>query len=130
MFEGTIRENLIIGHRFQHRPLPKDTVLMDLFFDLKLEKPLEHPAEKISGGEKQRVALGRLMLLEPDVFLLDEPSSALDEQTELEIINLLAKKARSMGSTLIMATHSKATAKRFSDVIFDICAVNRNKAVL
>lgn len=89
MFQGTIRENLNMGLFFQNKTLASDIELSNLLKDLKLNKNLDEDTQKLSGGEKQRLALGRLLLLKPDVFLLDEPSSSLDKETENFIITML-----------------------------------------
>ena len=85
-----------------------------------LNKELNENAEKLSGGEKQRVALGRVILMEPEVLLLDEPSSALDEDTEHLIIESLVNYTKENNKTLIMVTHSKKIATHFSDHIIEI----------
>jgi len=87
---------------------------------VELNKNLNDDAEKLSGGEKQRLALGRVILMNPEVFLLDEPSSALDEETENLIIKKLTQYVKENGKTLIMVTHSKAIAKNFSDHIIEL----------
>lgn len=74
----------------------------------------------MSGGEKQKLALARALLLNPEVFLLDEPSSALDEDTEHFIINSLVEYTRKNNKTLIMVTHSKKIAQNFSDNIIEV----------
>jgi putative ABC transport system ATP-binding protein len=85
-----------------------------------LDKKLTDDAEKLSGGEKQRVALGRVIVLQPEVLLLDEPSSALDEDTEHIIIEALANYTKENNKTLIMVTHSKKIANSFSEYIIQI----------
>jgi putative ABC transport system ATP-binding protein len=66
------------------------------------------------------VALGRVILLQPEVLLLDEPSSALDENTEQIIISALVNYTKQNNKTLIMVTHSKKVANQFSDDIIEI----------
>lgn len=63
------------------------------------------PAE-LSGGEKQRVAIGRTLALKPDLLLMDEPSSALDAITKEHIQNLILKLYKSNPITMVIVTHS------------------------
>lgn len=120
MFEGSIRDNLIAGLRFQQREIPSDEVLYQVLEQVKLKKSLESSANTLSGGEKQRLALGRVLILNPDVYLLDEPSSALDDETEEIIIHMVTEHVRRENKTLVMATHSKAIAEKYSDTIIEI----------
>ena len=59
----------------------------------------------LSGGERQRVALAALCAMQPQVLLLDEPTSHLDPQGTRDILNIIAKLNREMGITVILATH-------------------------
>ncbi|MBM7540760.1 putative ABC transport system ATP-binding protein [Amphibacillus cookii] len=119
-FSGSIKDNLLIGLEFAERPLASDNELYELLKRVKLNKELDQDAAKLSGGEKQRVALARVVLMNPEVLLLDEPSSALDEDTEHIIIEELVNYTRKRGKTLIMATHSKKVASQFSDQMIEI----------
>ncbi|WHH61762.1 ABC transporter ATP-binding protein [Petroclostridium sp. X23] len=120
IFSGTVRDNLLIGLHFAEKPIVSDDLLLETLKMVHLMKPLDDEAEKLSGGEKQRLALGRVLLLNPDVFLLDEPSSALDEDTEHLIIDKMVAYAKKYNKTLIMVTHSKKIAQHFSDYIIEI----------
>lgn len=77
---------------------------------------LERRPEGLSGGERQRVALGRALAFEPAVLLLDEPLSALDEQTREEMHRVLTD-VRRLGVTTLHVTHSRSEAERLADVI-------------
>lgn len=120
IFDGDIRHNLLIGLRFADKKEAEDSKLKDVLKMVHLNKSLDEKAEKLSGGEKQRLALGRIMLLEPEVLLLDEPSSALDEETEQLIIEGIVDFAKRKGKTLIMVTHSKKVAGTYGDYIVEI----------
>jgi NitT/TauT family transport system ATP-binding protein len=65
----------------------------------------KYPAE-LSGGEKQRVAIGRTLAMKPDLLLMDEPSSALDAITKEHIQDLILKLYKSSPLTMVIVTHS------------------------
>lgn len=120
IYPGSIKDNLAIGLKFSEKPLVEDEKMLNVLKEVHLNKSLNDDAEKLSGGEKQRLALGRVILLEPDVFLLDEPSSALDEETEQIVIEKLSQYTKNEGKTLIMVTHSKRAAQSFADNIIEL----------
>lgn len=74
----------------------------------------------LSGGERQRVALGRALAFKPDTLLLDEPLSALDEDTRFRLEDLLRDVQREIGVTALHITHSPAEAQRMADLIIRI----------
>jgi putative ABC transport system ATP-binding protein len=115
IFPGTIRDNLLIGLRFAEKPAASDDKLLQILNMVHLNKKLDDESGLLSGGEKQRLALGRVILLDPEVFLLDEPSSSLDEETERFIIENLVAYAKETNKTLIMVTHSKKVAQTYSE---------------
>ncbi|RKD30035.1 ABC transporter ATP-binding protein [Thermohalobacter berrensis] len=120
IFNGSIKDNLLIGLKFAEKPIVSDNKLTEILEFINLNKKLNENAQKLSGGEKQRLALGRILLLNPEVFLLDEPSSALDDETEEIIIKKLVEYTKSNNKTLIMVTHSKKVAKDFGDNIIEV----------
>jgi putative ABC transport system ATP-binding protein len=120
IFKGTVRDNLLMGLNFSEKPAVSDEILKITLSTVKLNKDINDNADKLSGGEKQRLALGRILIMNPDVLLLDEPSSALDEDTENIIIEALVNFSRKNKKTLVMVTHSKSVAERFSDEIVTI----------
>jgi len=120
IFPGTVRDNLQAGLRFSEKPAASDPELYSTLRLVCLDKQLADNAETLSGGEKQRLALGRLLLLDPEVFLLDEPSSALDEETEILLIRTLLQNVRTAAKTVVMVTHSKTLAREHGDLIVEI----------
>lgn len=72
----------------------------------------------LSGGESQRVALGRAVAFHPRVLLLDEPLSALDDDTRQEMYALLRELQRRTQLTTLHITHSQAEAKELADQLF------------
>lgn len=71
--------------------------------------------EDLSGGEAQRVAIGRALLAAPKVLLLDEPFSHLDRDLRLELAASIGALLRSRGTTTLLVTHDEEEAARFAD---------------
>ena len=72
----------------------------------------------LSGGEAQRVALGRALAFRPAVLLMDEPLSALDEDTRTGMYGMLRSVQRQTGVTTLHVTHSRAEARALADRLF------------
>jgi ABC-type sugar transport system ATPase subunit len=81
---------------------------------------LDRRPEGLSGGEAQRVALGRALSFRPRVLLLDEPLSALDDETRQEMYALLRSVQRQTGVTALHVTHNISEAKALADRLFVI----------
>ena len=71
-----------------------------------LHKRLNHFPSELSGGEQQRVAVGRALVTEPDLILADEPTGSLDRETANDIFSLFTK-LRSKNRTILYATHNR-----------------------
>lgn len=70
------------------------------------EKRLAYPDE-LSGGEKQRVAIARSLMNDPQVILADEPTASLDTKRAHEVVSLIAKEVKSRGKAAVMVTHDE-----------------------
>ncbi len=81
---------------------------------------LERLPAGLSGGERQRVALGRALSFEPPVLCLDEPLSALDDQTRQEMLGLLAGLRSRSAITLLHITHNRSEAEQLADRILHL----------
>jgi ABC-type sugar transport system ATPase subunit len=79
---------------------------------------LDRGVVSLSGGEAQRVALGRALAHRPGVLLLDEPLSALDEETRSQMTDLLRSVQRNTGVTVLHVTHSAREADRLAQQLF------------
>ncbi|HCU88395.1 MAG TPA: ABC transporter ATP-binding protein [Gammaproteobacteria bacterium] len=84
-----------------------ETPALKILNDLGLENKAGSSVEDLSGGEQQRVAIGRALVHSPSLILADEPTGNLDIETGHEIIRLIDGLVRRNGQTLIMATHSQ-----------------------
>jgi iron complex transport system ATP-binding protein len=82
---------------------------------LHLESMALRPLSNLSGGELQKVIIGRALAQEPDLLVLDEPTSNLDLKNQMEIMNLLVAVARERSLSVIVAMHDMNTALRFAD---------------
>ncbi len=87
---------------------------------IQLNKELTADAMQLSGGEKQRIALARILLMRADVYLLDEPTSALDEATGKIVMKHFLEKAKQQDASVIMITHSKEVAHTFGEEIITL----------
>src|SRR5688500_11058676 len=85
---------------------------------LGLKGLLDRRPQGLSGGESQRVALGRALSFRPAVLLLDEPLSALDDDTRSSLYELLRSVQRQTGVTALHVTHSRAEARALADRLF------------
>ncbi|MCA9219989.1 MAG: ATP-binding cassette domain-containing protein [Planctomycetales bacterium] len=81
---------------------------------------LDRTIQKLSGGERQRVALGRALSFHPRTLLLDEPLSALDDDTRSQMCRLLKEVQHRTGVTTLHVTHSVEEAERLADCQFRI----------
>lgn len=81
-----------------------------LLTELGLGERLKHKPNELSGGEKQRVAAARAMMMSPNVILADEPSGSLDESNKRELHKLLLQMREQYGQTIIIVTHDKELA--------------------
>jgi molybdate/tungstate transport system ATP-binding protein len=96
---------------------------------LGIEHLLDRMPDGLSGGERQRVALGRALSIRPKFLCLDEPLSALDDETHDEICQLLIDTVKGTGVTVLHVTHNKSETERLADVVFrfedgKVCSVD------
>jgi multiple sugar transport system ATP-binding protein len=112
----TAYENLAFGLKL--RKVPKadsDRRVREVASQLGVTELLRRLPAQLSGGECQRVALGRAMIVQPGVFLLDEPLSNLDATLRLEMRREIAQLQSRLGMTMVYVTHDQAEAMMLAD---------------
>ena len=101
--------------------LDKKTVdekyLQEIIKLLKLENRLKHLPNELSGGEQQRVSIGRALITKPSIILADEPTGNLDSKNSIEVMELLKSANELFGQTIIMVTHDENLAKYANRII-------------
>ena len=109
--EFTALENVcipaMIAREKENEYMPRATKLLT---DLGLGERMHHKPNELSGGEKQRVAAARALMMNPDIILADEPTGSLDTQNKKELSELLLKLRKTYGQTILLVTHDKELA--------------------
>lgn len=104
-------DNVALPMRLRRRAPSEVRAAAARFLDLVgLAARAEHLPDELSGGECQRVAIARALVMGPKVLLADEPTGNLDTATGSEILDLLGRINREVGSTLVMVTHDATAA--------------------
>lgn len=122
LFSGTLRQNLLVG-----LPDPGDDAIRNVAERTGLLSVITHHPQGLdlkiaeggkglSGGQRQLVALTRLMLSDPSIWLLDEPTASMDEQTEHRCIQVL-REASTPEQTLVLVTHKPALLSMVDRII-------------
>ena len=120
IYSGSVEDNLQIGLYFSKKLPASISAMKESLKRVELDKCLSDTCGNLSGGERQRLCLARVMLMDAETYLLDEPSAALDKGTEQFIIENLAKFVLEKNKQLIMVTHSEQIAEKFSNSIIRI----------
>lgn len=107
IFPGNVRENLNVIFTLRGEEGLDDEKLLKAMEIVNLKKDLTDDAQNLSGGEKTRLSIARLFLVEPEVFLLDEPGASLDSKTEEILMNNVISEIKRRNKTLIYISHSE-----------------------
>lgn len=119
-FPSTVFEIVLIGRKpyMNWNVSSKDKeIVLDILTLVGLEGMASRPSNELSGGELQKVQIARALAQEPEVLLLDEPTSNLDLKHQLDVLNLISSIAREKKMVAVMAMHDLNLASRFSDTM-------------
>ncbi|MBJ7392877.1 MAG: ATP-binding cassette domain-containing protein, partial [Chthoniobacterales bacterium] len=117
----TVRENLGFAPRLKRTTRQETAAQVEhLASLLSIGHLLERRPDHLSGGERQRVTLGRALAAKPAALVLDEPLSALDDQTHGELVRLLKEVQTALGLTALHITHHKQEAAALGDSHFHL----------
>lgn len=118
LFDGTVYENVAYGLRVRGvRGLEAAGKVDDALRRVGLEPLRRARALTLSGGEAQRVAMARALVLEPDVLLLDEPTSNLDPNNVALLEGLIRGASGGNGTAVVLVTHNVFQAQRLADQV-------------
>ncbi len=109
----TALENVALVTEIAESPMPPEQALALVG----LTDRMDHFPAQLSGGEQQRVAIARAVAKRPDVLLCDEPTGALDYETGVLVLEVLAQVNRDLGTTIAVITHNAAIAAMGDRVI-------------
>lgn len=116
--EFTALENVCIPAMIAREKVADyQTRAKQLLTDLGLADRMEHKPNELSGGEKQRVAAARALMMKPSIILADEPTGSLDEKNKRELSELLLHLREQYGQTILLVTHDKDLAAMADRVI-------------
>lgn len=108
----SVRKNLLFGRK---RGISPKVRLEDITALLGISDLLDRKPDFLSGGEGQRIAIGRALLAEPDFLLMDEPMSSLDQDRKNELIPYIRKIPEKFGIPVVLVTHAYEEAAALAD---------------
>ena len=107
IFEGNVRDNLNIARKFSGLSTLDDANLKELLKIVLLDKKLDDEPKDFSGGEKTRLSIARVLAMDAEVYLFDEPTSSLDDETEFNLINKVIQYLKEKNKKIVMVSHSE-----------------------
>ncbi|ACK43036.1 MULTISPECIES: energy-coupling factor ABC transporter ATP-binding protein [Dictyoglomus] len=127
LFSPTVRDELAFGLlQLGYSDSEIERKIYECSRKFRIENLLKRSPFQLSEGEKKKVALASLLIIEPDIILLDEPTNELDPRSVRELLSYI-KELRAAGKTIITATHDLQMVNGFFDRIF---VMNEEKKIL
>lgn len=127
---GAGLRELISYHRLTKNRQETEKLIADILAQMQLPaKILAHLPRQISGGEAQRVALARCLLLRPKLLILDEATSMLDVSTQANLLALVKAQMVSGGGSVLFISHDRALTDFYCDTVYEFDEDHRLKEV-
>ena len=127
---GAGLRELISYHRLAENKKAAETLIADILVQMQLPaKILAHLPRQLSGGEAQRVALARCLLLNPKLLILDEATSMLDVSTQANLLALVKAQMLPNGGSVLFISHDRALTDFYCDVVYAFDEDRRLKEV-
>ena len=111
-----VEENILLPIELDRKKVDKEKLERITKF-LNIDNRKKHLPNELSGGQQQKVAIGRALMIDPNIILADEPTGNLDTKSSDEIIQLLKKANKEYKQTIIMITHNLEIAKLADRII-------------
>ena len=113
--------NVLVAQDIKGNITEKDIEMAKEMLDkVHLLEHMDKYPKQLSGGMRQRLALARTLFMKPKILLMDEPLSALDNATRVDMQNLIMNMHNEINNTIIMVTHSQEEATRMCDEIITL----------
>lgn len=116
----TCLDNVLIAERNKRKRKESKQHAIEVLIQVGLEDYLDRYPTELSGGMQQRLALARVLFVKPKILLMDEPLSALDDNTREKMQALIMDVHKETGNTIIMVTHSVEEAHKMCDEIIQL----------
>lgn len=127
---GAGLRELISYHRLAENKNAAEKLIADILAQMQLPpKILAHLPQQISGGEAQRVALARCLLLRPKILILDEATSMLDVSTQANLLALVKAQMIPSGGTVLFISHDRALTNFYCDTVYEFDETQQLKEV-
>ena len=127
---GAGLRELISYHHLAENKKAAETLIADILVQMQLPaKILAHLPRQLSGGEAQRVALARCLLLRPKLLILDEATSMLDVSTQANLLALVKAQMLPNGGSVLFISHDRALTDFYCDVVYAFDEDRRLKEV-